>query len=250
MSTLHKKETKLKTSYYQIPRVFFRDNRYRSMSMLAKVTWAAMWSRAQLSEKNGWVLENGLVVFAYSYKDLMQDLGIRSTSTIYKIKQELKGFDLLVEHAINKRKVMYTIKIPRDSGDDLDKQPKVLDILNESISSSARSLVKVECSQGSERLYDLLQRILNRREATSLAYEAVLEAHRCLEEKHDCCIPFDDDAFHLRQVVAHCAIRFKAEQPSYFDKEEYKKYWFEIFFEALDKEDLEKLLDRKASPFE
>lgn len=246
----HKRTTKLNTSYYQIPRIFFTSDKYRSMSMLSKVAWAAMWSRAQLSEKNGWVLDNGLVVFAYSYKNLMDDLGIRSTSTIYKVKQELKGFDLLIEHRISKRKVLYTLKIPRDQEERVSSQQSVLNILNKNIAREKDQSVKIDRRQGSEKLYNLLHRILKERPLTNVVYEASLEAHRFLEEKHNCRIPFDDQAFHLRQVIAHHVIRFKAQQPQQLDEGEQKKYWFDIFRDALQKEDLEKLLERKASPFE
>jgi len=220
------------------------------MSLLAKVAWAAMWSRAKISEKNNWISEEGVVCFFYSYKNLMEDLGIGSTATIYRVKQELIGFQLLKEWRLNGRKTLYAIILPEE----YEKKENSFQVfLNDHISDSYTSDKAVNQScvidvEGhSKKVYDLLMRILKDKQKSTMVYEALLEAHRYLEKRYKCIIPFDDSSFELRQVAGYTAIRYKSASPSPLDVASYKDYWYQSFVTELENQGIDKFTKKDES---
>lgn len=250
---VHKTGVHLNQPYYQLPRSFFVNPKYQSLSMLAKVTWSAMWSRAKMSEKNGWTSESGRVYFFYSYKDMMKDLGIRSTATIYKVKQELVGFGLLEELRIDGRKSLYTLNIPETHETKEDALQLILKDtyhrLDKNKNSANRNAQQAVFSipNYSKKIYDLLMRILPQKEYCNLVYQSLLEAHRYLEEKYACTIPLSDEAFTIRQAIGYTAIRYKSAAPSPLDVASYKDYWYQSFVTELENQGIDKFTKKDES---
>ena len=62
-------------SFYRIPKVLFTDERYRGISMEAKVLYGLMLDRVGLSRQNGWMDEQDRVYIIYSIEDIMSAMG-------------------------------------------------------------------------------------------------------------------------------------------------------------------------------
>lgn len=112
-------------TYYQLPKVFFQNEKYMNMSNDTKIAWSILKDRFQLSIKNNWFDENGNIYFIYTNDDLMDILNIKSPNKISKIKKELTEADLLyqVRVGLNKPNKLY-IKKPVASDDDIYKIQK------------------------------------------------------------------------------------------------------------------------------
>jgi hypothetical protein len=81
---------------YQLPRWLFEDSRYINMSLEAKVTYALLFNRFQLSKHNGWINEDGEVFVVYTRKELSDKLNV-GEKRISAAMNELKDYELIWE---------------------------------------------------------------------------------------------------------------------------------------------------------
>lgn len=97
--------------FYRLPKVFFTNERYMKLSNNAKMAWAILRDRVDLSQKNNWIDEHGDIYFIYTNQDLMTILNIASTSTLNKVKKELLEANLLEQEkrGLNKANRLYLI---------------------------------------------------------------------------------------------------------------------------------------------
>lgn len=101
-----------KHKFYQLPKVFFTNEKYLNMSNNAKIAWALLRDRSSLSKRNKWFDEGtGRIYFIYTNKDLMKILNIKSETTITNIRKELRKVDLIEEKTLgfNQPKKIYLI---------------------------------------------------------------------------------------------------------------------------------------------
>lgn len=90
-----------KHKFFQLPKVFFTNNRYLKMSNNAKVAWSILRDRSSLSRKNNWFdKDTGKIYFIYKNKELMDILNIKSETTLSKIKKELEDVELIEQQKI------------------------------------------------------------------------------------------------------------------------------------------------------
>lgn len=76
-------------SFYRVPRLLIKDERFKPLSSDAKLLYGLMLDRMALSIKNGWLDEGNRVYIIYTVDSMMEDLGIRSRATCAKIMKEL-----------------------------------------------------------------------------------------------------------------------------------------------------------------
>lgn len=97
--------------FYRVPKVFMTNEKYRNMTMNAKMTWAIFRDRTDLSLSNNWIDENGDVYFIFTYDSLKEILNIKSKTTISNIKKELVVAGLMedVRQGFNKPNKLYLI---------------------------------------------------------------------------------------------------------------------------------------------
>lgn len=110
-----------KHKFFQLPKVFFTNDKYLNMSNNAKVAWSLLRDRASLSRKNGWFdKDTGRVYFIFTNEDLMKLLNINSKTTLSNIKKELEKVGLIESHRIgfNKPNKMYLL-YPEITEDDV-----------------------------------------------------------------------------------------------------------------------------------
>ena len=80
--------------YYQMPKVFFTNEMYKSLSNDAKIAYMLLKDRFDNSVKNNWVDSEDNVYFIYTVAELMTLLNCRE-GKVSKIKKELEAVNLL-----------------------------------------------------------------------------------------------------------------------------------------------------------
>ncbi|MGX0140239.1 replication initiator protein/RepA-like protein [Staphylococcus epidermidis] len=80
--------------FYQLPKVFFTNDKYIQLSNDAKIAYALLKDRLELSIKNNWFDENGDIFFIYTNEKLKNILNCHNAKLI-KIKKELTKANLL-----------------------------------------------------------------------------------------------------------------------------------------------------------
>nr|WP_259341299.1 replication initiator protein A [Staphylococcus simulans] len=80
-------EEQYKERFYQLPKVFFTNSTYKKLSNDAKIAYAILRDRLELSIMNDWVDEENAIYFIYTNENLMSILNL-GKNKIVKIKKE------------------------------------------------------------------------------------------------------------------------------------------------------------------
>lgn len=75
-------------SFYRIPRLLIKDQRFKGLSSDAKLLYGLMLDRMALSMKNGWLDAENKVYIHYTINDIIEDLGC-ARATCVKVLAEL-----------------------------------------------------------------------------------------------------------------------------------------------------------------
>lgn len=97
--------------FYQLPKYLFEDEYFKKMSAEAKIMYALLKDRFELSIQNEWVDKNNNIYFIFSNKHLCEYLGY-AEQKIIKLKKELVNFNLLTQERVglNKPNRLYLLK--------------------------------------------------------------------------------------------------------------------------------------------
>ena len=88
--------------FYQMPKELFTNPYYKDkLSIEAKVTYALLLDRLELSRINKWFNKNGEIFLIYTRQELIDELKI-SKSTATKVFNELKQCKLIVEERLGR----------------------------------------------------------------------------------------------------------------------------------------------------
>ncbi|WP_436884023.1 replication initiator protein A [Mammaliicoccus sciuri] len=106
--------------FYQLPKVFFTNSKYQSISNDGKIAYSILRDRLNLSIKNNWIDENGDIYFIFTNETLKRILNISSPNKLSKIKKELEEADLFsqIRVGLNKPNKLY-LKKPVVTQDDI-----------------------------------------------------------------------------------------------------------------------------------
>lgn len=74
--------------FYQMPKSLFTNPKYKPMTTTAKIIYAILKDRMELSRKNGWTDENGDIYLMFSQESIAELLGVNN-STAYRGMKEL-----------------------------------------------------------------------------------------------------------------------------------------------------------------
>ncbi|PTG18046.1 replication initiator protein A, partial [Staphylococcus chromogenes] len=98
--------------FYQLPKVFFTNPKYTKLSNDAKIAYAILRDRLDLSIKNSWIDENGDIFFIFTNETLKKILNISSPNKLSKIKKELQNAGLFsqIRVGLNKPNKLYLKK--------------------------------------------------------------------------------------------------------------------------------------------
>ena len=75
-------------SFYRVPRLLIKDERFKGLSSDAKLLYGLMLDRMSLSMKNGWLDDENRAYIIYAVENIMEDLGC-SKPTCIKVIREL-----------------------------------------------------------------------------------------------------------------------------------------------------------------
>ena len=97
--------------FYQLPKYLFEDAYFKKMSAEAKIMYALLKDRFELSIQNEWIDKNNNIYFIFSNKHLCEYLGY-AEQKIIKLKKELIKFNLLTQERVglNKPNRLYLLK--------------------------------------------------------------------------------------------------------------------------------------------
>ena len=97
--------------FYQLPKYLFEDAYFKKMSAEAKIMYALLKDRFELSIQNEWVDKNNNIYFIFSNKHLCEYLGY-AEQKIIKLKKEIISFNLLTQERVglNKPNRLYLLK--------------------------------------------------------------------------------------------------------------------------------------------
>jgi hypothetical protein len=98
--------------FYQLPKYLFEDAYFKKMSAEAKIMYALLKDRFELSLQNEWVDKNNNIYFIFSNKHLCEYLGYAEQKLIKLKKKELIKFNLLTQERVglNKPNRLYLLK--------------------------------------------------------------------------------------------------------------------------------------------
>lgn len=84
-------------SFYRIPRLLIKDERFKGLSNDAKLLYGLMLDRLALSIKNGWFDDNNRAYIHYTMENVMEDLGCakEKCSKIFKELDSTNGIGLI-----------------------------------------------------------------------------------------------------------------------------------------------------------
>ena len=86
----------LNEEYLRFPLGLLAEPKYRDMSLEAKMIYSLLLNRLTLSQRNGWINDNGEVYLIYTREDAAETLNLSYKKTIAAFK-ELIAADLLLE---------------------------------------------------------------------------------------------------------------------------------------------------------
>ncbi|MBF8984586.1 replication initiator protein A [Lutibacter sp. B2] len=89
--------------FYRVPKVLFSNEKYRSLSLNAKMAYGILQDRFELSISNNWIDEEGYIYFIFTVAELCEILQV-SNKTAIKIKKQLVKYDLLFDKRIGLKK--------------------------------------------------------------------------------------------------------------------------------------------------
>lgn len=105
----------IKYQFYSMPKELFVD-KYKDLSLEAKMIYTLFIDRLELSRKNNWVNENGEVYLIYPRNEIVEKLNLTDKPVARAIK-ELKSLDLIYEQrqGLGKPNLIYIGKLNLDN---------------------------------------------------------------------------------------------------------------------------------------
>lgn len=115
------------TQFYQLPKFLFFGELKTKLSNNAKVLYALLKDRNELSAANGWYNDEQQVYIIFTREEMREMLGNVSKTTIKNVVEELKQADLIdeIQQGLNKPNIIYVKYIEQGYVDDLITQEKV-----------------------------------------------------------------------------------------------------------------------------
>lgn len=122
-------------SFYRVPRLLIKDERFKGLSSDAKLLYGLMLDRMSLSMKNGWLDDENRAYIIYTVDAIMEDLGC-SKPTCTKIMRELdseNGIGLIEKKRrwLGKPDIIYVKNFSSVPDEKEENEPSNLDVSTE-----------------------------------------------------------------------------------------------------------------------
>ena len=107
-------------SFYRVPRLLIKDERFKGLSSDAKLLYGLMLDRMSLSMKNGWLDDENRAYIIYTIDNIREDLGCSKEKAV-KVLAELdaaKGIGLVekIRRGLGKPDIIYVKNFVIDAG--------------------------------------------------------------------------------------------------------------------------------------
>ena len=112
---LYKINETLKYSFYQMPQELFDNEKYKNLSIEAKVIYSFLLNRMKLSKINHWVNDQGEIYLIYTRKEIQNKLNL-SDKPVTRAFKELRDINLIKEEkqGFGKPNLIYIGKIEHE----------------------------------------------------------------------------------------------------------------------------------------
>lgn len=112
---LYKINETLQHSYYQMPQELFCNEKYKKLSIEAKVIYAFLLNRMNLSRINKWINDRGEIYLIYTRKEIQSKLNL-SDKPVTRAFKELREINLIKEEkqGFGKPNLIYVGKIEQE----------------------------------------------------------------------------------------------------------------------------------------
>ena len=109
---LYKINETLENSYYQMPQELFCNEKYKKISIEAKVIYAFLLNRMNLSRMNKWINDKGEIYLIYTRKEIQNKINL-SDKPVTRAFKELRETNLIKEEkqGFGKPNLIYIGKI-------------------------------------------------------------------------------------------------------------------------------------------
>lgn len=122
-------------SFYRVPRLLIKDERFKGLSSDAKLLYGLMLDRMSLSMKNGWLDDENRAYIIYTVDAIMEDLGC-AKATCVKIMKELdteNGIGLIEKkrRGLGKPDIIYVKNFSSITDEQREETPDTADKITE-----------------------------------------------------------------------------------------------------------------------
>ena len=130
-------------TYYQLPKIFFTNEKYKKMNSDTKIAYALLKDRFNYSIRNNWCDKDNHIYFIYTIKELQEILNC-GTEKVTKIKKELEKVGLLFQKRIglNQPNRLYLLK-PQANAQDVYLQQENYNELPATIDNKGFSKIEI-----------------------------------------------------------------------------------------------------------
>lgn len=106
--------------FYRIPKAFFNTDKYKGLSLYAKVIYGFLDDRRELSLKNNWIDSDGNIYMIFTRKKIQEMLCL-SDKPVTNAFKELNNYGLIEEtrQGINKPNLIYVCHINYENIEDM-----------------------------------------------------------------------------------------------------------------------------------
>ncbi len=98
-------------SFYRVPRLLIKDERFKGLSSDAKLLYGLMLDRMSLSIKNGWLDDENRAYIIYTIENIREDLGCSKEKAVKVLAEldEAKGIGLVekIRRGLGKPDIIY-----------------------------------------------------------------------------------------------------------------------------------------------
>lgn len=118
MMELYKINETMQHTYYQMPQELFDNEKYKYLSIEAKVIYSFLLNRMNLSRINHWINNNGEIYLIYTRKEIQSKLNL-SDKPVTRAFKELRDTELIKEEkqGFGKPNLIYIGKIEHEEYD-------------------------------------------------------------------------------------------------------------------------------------
>lgn len=99
-------------AFYRVPKLLFTDKQFRNLSSEAKLLYGLFLDRMGISQKNGWIDENGRVYIIYTVENIMEAFGCGNKKAIQLLAELEKKGNLILrkKQGLGKPNLIYVKK--------------------------------------------------------------------------------------------------------------------------------------------